>query len=153
MIRRSPSRFAIAAAAATLFALNQPARQFAQQSAQQLKQEAKQEKKQPDAQPPNRADQEPSVRISTQLVQIDVTVTDKKGEHVDNLTEDDFELSVDGKKQNITYFKLVKLPEPTRPLAPAAPAAKAPAPVAPPPSRPMKTIAPEHVVRTIAFVV
>ncbi|HEY7180001.1 MAG TPA: VWA domain-containing protein [Blastocatellia bacterium] len=156
MIRRSPSRFAVAAATATLFALNQAAPQFAQQSAQQLKQEAKQEKKQPDAQPPDRADradradQEPNVRISTQLVQIDATVTDKKGEHVDGLTEDDFELTVDGKKQNITYFRLIKLPEPK---SPAAPAAKTPNSVAPPPPTPMKTIAPEQVARTIAFVV
>src|SRR5215475_8912591 len=133
MIRRSPSRFAIAAA--TLFALNQAAPQFARQSAQQLKQEAKQEKKQPDARPPDRADQEPSVRISTQLVQIDATVTDKKGEHVEDLTEDDFELMVDGKKQNITYFRLIKLPEPKH-LA-VAPSAKTPNPVAPPPPTPM----------------
>jgi VWFA-related protein len=56
---------------------------------------------------------------------------------------------VDGKKQSITYFRLVKLPEPKRP---AAPAADAPKPVAPP-STPMKTIEPERVARTIAFVV
>ncbi|MBO0858424.1 MAG: VWA domain-containing protein [Chloracidobacterium sp.] len=109
-------------------------------------QEPKQAQKQPDAQT---QDQAPSVRISTQLVQIDATVTDKKGEHVDDLTEDDFELTLDGKKENITYFRLVRLPEPARPASPA----KAPRSVAPPPPTPMKTIAPENVVRTIAFVV
>ncbi|MDQ3012428.1 MAG: hypothetical protein M3X11_17175, partial [Acidobacteriota bacterium] len=51
------------------------------------------------------------VRISTQLVQIDAVVTDGKGNHVDNLTEDDFTLTVDGKKQTLTFFKSVKQPE------------------------------------------
>src|SRR5215831_9590357 len=110
MIRRSTSRFAIALIAA-LFAMTMAASQLAQRPQPQPKQEAKQEQKQPDAQTHG---PEPSVRISTQLVQIDATVTDKKGEHVDDLTEDDFELAVDGKKQNITYFRLVKLPEPKR---------------------------------------
>jgi VWFA-related protein len=156
MIRRSISRFAIAVIA-SLPILIQPepqnAKQLAQQPAQQLAAQQKQEKKQPDARPQDpidQADQEPSVRISTQLVQIDATVTDKKGEHVDDLTESDFELTVDGKKQTISYFRLIKLPEPKRP-DPAA--ANAPKPVAIPPSAPMKTIAPEQVTRTVAFVV
>ncbi|HZF40155.1 MAG TPA: VWA domain-containing protein [Blastocatellia bacterium] len=157
MIRRSLFRSAIAVIAALLI-LNQPASRFAQQPAPQ----PKQEKKQPDARPTDRADragradradQEPSVRISTQLVQIDATVTDKKGEHVEDLTQDDFELAVDGKKQHITYFRLVKLLEPKRPEPAAAPSRGAPKPAAPPPSTPMKTIAPEQVARTIAFVV
>jgi VWFA-related protein len=142
MLSRLRFRFAIAIIGA-LFFLNQPASRFAQQPAPRQRQETKQ----PDSQPP---DQEPSVRISTQLVQIDATVTDKKGEHVEDLNEDEFELTVDGKKQNITYFRLVKLPEPKRP---AANTANAPKPVAPPPSAPMKTIEPERVARTIAFVV
>ena len=144
MSRRLLSRFAIASIA-ILFILNQPASRLAQQSPPQQKPDAKQ----PDSQTPAR-EQETTVRISTQLVQIDATVTDKKGEHVEDLTEDDFELTVDGKKQNITYFRLVKLPEPKRP-EPAA--ANAPKPTAPPPSAPMRTIAPEQVARTIAFVV
>ncbi|MCI0524771.1 MAG: VWA domain-containing protein [Acidobacteria bacterium] len=94
--------------------------------------------------------QETTVRISTQLVQIDATVTDKKGEHVEDLTEDDFELMVDGKKQSITYFRHVRLPDPKR-LATAEP--NAPKSSAPLPVTPMKTIAPEQVSRTIAFVV
>ena len=142
MLSRPRLGFAIAIIAA-LFFLSQPTSQLAQQPAPQQKQETKQ----PDSQTP---DQEPSVRISTQLVQIDATVTDKKGEHVEDLTENDFELTVDGKKQNITYFRLVKLPEPKRPEPGAA---NAPKPAMPPPSAPMKTIAPEQVARTIAFVV
>jgi VWFA-related protein len=141
MLSRSRFRFAVAVIAA-LFALNQPASQLAQQQTPQPKQETKQ----PEAQT---TPQETTVRISTQLVQIDATVTDKKGEHVEDLAEGDFELTVDGKKQNITYFRLVKLPEPKRPEPGAA---NAPKPVAPP-SAPMMTIAPEQVARTIAFVV
>src|SRR2546422_7527471 len=44
------------------------------------------------------------VRITTQLVQVDAVVTDKKGNHVEDLTEGDFELLVDGKKQQLTHF-------------------------------------------------
>ncbi len=145
MLSRSRFRFAVAVIAviAAMFALNQPASQLAQQPTPRPKQETKQ----PDAQT---AAQEAAVRISTQLVQIDATVTDKKGEHVEDLTDGDFELTVDGKKQNITYFGRVKLPEPKRPEPGAANAPKA---VAHPPSAPMRTIAPERVARTIAFVV
>src|SRR5262249_50489152 len=70
--------------------------------------------------------------------------------HVEDLTDSDFELTVDGKKENITYFGLIKLPEPKRPAANAANAAN---PIPPLPSAPMKTIAPGQVARTIAFVV
>jgi VWFA-related protein len=144
MLRGSRSGFVIAILAA-LFIFDHPAPQFAQQPSQQPKQETKP----PEAQAPAR-EQETTVRISTQLVQIDATVTDKKGEHVEDLAEDDFELTVDGKKQNITYFRLVKLPEPKRPERTEA---NAPKPSTPPPSMPMRSIAPEQVARTIAFVV
>ncbi len=140
------SRFQVViAVTASLFMLWGPAPRLAQQPSPQPKQEAKP----PDAQAPTR-EQDAVVHISTQLVQIDATVTDKKGEHVEDLTEDDFELMVDGKKQAITYFRLVKLPEPKRP-DPAEAGASRPAAV--PPSAPMRMIAPERVARTIAFVV
>src|SRR5262245_17372543 len=60
------------------------------------------------------AQKEPAnvVRISTQLVQIDAVVTDNKGGHIEDLTENEFELTVDGKRQSLTYFSLVKQPEP-----------------------------------------
>jgi VWFA-related protein len=144
MLSRLRFSFAIAIIGA-LFIIIPPASRLAQQPAPQPKQETKQ----PDAQTPLR-EQETAVRISTQLVQIDATVLDKKGEHVEDLTEDDFELMVDGKKQNITYFRVIKLPEPKRPETDAA---NAPRSVAPPPSAPMRTIAPERVARTIAFVI
>ncbi len=136
----------VIAIVAFLFVLNQPASQLAQQS-----QPPKQEQKPATApQPSNPSDQENAVRISTQLVQIDATVTDKNGEHVEDLTEDDFMLTVDGKKQAITYFTLVKLPEP-KPAGAAGTKVSKSTPA--PPTAPAKVIAPEQVKRTIAFVV
>ena len=47
------------------------------------------------------------VRISTELVQTHVTVLDKKGSFVTGLQPDQFELQVDGKTQNISFFEEV----------------------------------------------
>src|SRR5262245_8245309 len=99
---------------------------------------------------PGRAQKEPEnvVRISTQLVQIDAVVTDKGGGHIEDLSENEFELTVDGKRQTLTYFTLVKQPEPK-----AIESAKPTNTTAPSPSLPTKTIARENINRTIAFVV
>jgi len=78
-------------------------------------------------------------------------VTDKKGDHVENLTENDFELTVDGKRQTLTHFALVKLPEPKRP-EPNGSGPKSSNPSKPPTTMPGKSITPEAVKRTIAFV-
>ncbi len=58
--------------------------------------------------------QEAVVRISTRLVQLDAIVTDKQGNHLENLSPEDFVLTVDGKPQPIEYLKLVRLIEPQR---------------------------------------
>src|SRR5215813_1406391 len=89
------------------------------------------------------------VRITTQLVQVDVVVTDKKDKHVEDLNEDDFELLVDGKKQQLTHFSHISLPMVKREPAPKK---KADAVVAPE-SMPTRQLEPEEVRRTIAFVV
>jgi VWFA-related protein len=47
------------------------------------------------------------VKISTNLIQIDVVVTDKKGNQVTNLKPEDFEIFENGKKQNITNFSYI----------------------------------------------
>jgi len=47
------------------------------------------------------------VRISTDLVQVDVVVTDKNGKVVRGLTKDDFTLFEKGKKQLISFFEFV----------------------------------------------
>src|SRR5882672_6512435 len=89
------------------------------------------------------------VRITTQLVQVDAVVTDKKGKHVEDLTEGDFELLVDGKKQQLTHFSHVSLPavrrEPT--------VKKKDDLIVAPESMPTREIAPEEVRRTVTFIV
>jgi VWFA-related protein len=47
------------------------------------------------------------VRINTQLVQTDVMVFDKQGRFIDNLKSDQFELRVDGKPVQISFFDLI----------------------------------------------
>src|ERR1044072_564034 len=47
------------------------------------------------------------IRISTDLVQLDVVVTDKSGHVVTNLSKDDFELYEEGRKQQISFFEFV----------------------------------------------
>jgi VWFA-related protein len=106
-------------------------------------------KPQPAQQKQKEQEQEGVVRISTQLVQIDAVVTDKKGEHVEDLNADDFELTIDGKKQSLTYFNQIKLPEPKSSEMKAKPSDSP----APPATMPTKMLAPEDVKRTVAFVI
>lgn len=55
--------------------------------------------------------QEPlEYEVTVELVIVEVFVTDKKGNFVDNLTKDDFEIYEDGKKVEIQYFAVV-IPE------------------------------------------
>lgn len=56
--------------------------------------------------PPQQTDD--VIKISTDLIQTDVTVFDKQGRFVDNLRREQFELLVDGKPQPITFFEKVK---------------------------------------------
>ncbi|MGE0130762.1 MAG: VWA domain-containing protein [Blastocatellales bacterium] len=76
---------------------------------------------------------EPLLRIETELVQIDVVVTDKNGKLVRELRREDFELYEDGKKQEITHFATGTSAQPAKWLAveKKKPSEK-PAPVAPP---------------------
>ena len=46
--------------------------------------------------------------MTVKLVVVEVFVTDKEGNFVDNLTKDDFEIYEDGKRVEIQYFALVK---------------------------------------------
>ncbi len=89
------------------------------------------------------------VKISTTLIQLDVTVTDKKGKIVTNLKPEDFEVYENDKKQAITNFSFVgSAPqEQSAPPAPKSNKNESGAPVPPVPVRP------EQVRRTIALVV
>lgn len=88
------------------------------------------------------------MRITTQLVQVDAIVTDKKGQHIEDLSEDDFELTVDGKPQPLTFFKLIRLVAPK--TAKAVPAKGKTPPLT---QMPTKQVDAENVRRTIALVV
>lgn len=48
------------------------------------------------------------IRVGVDLVQIDATVTDSRGQHVADLTADDFEISQDGRPQRISTFAYVR---------------------------------------------
>jgi VWFA-related protein len=61
-------------------------------------------------QPPD----EQTIRIETELVQIEVTVTDKQGKVIRDLKPTDFELKEDGKLQNISYFSVGTATRPAR---------------------------------------
>lgn len=52
--------------------------------------------------------EEEVVRISSELVQTDVSVFDKSGKFVDGLRPEQFELQVDGKTQPINFFERVR---------------------------------------------
>ncbi len=92
--------------------------------------------------PPDAPEEEPPVRLSVELVQVDVVVTDDDGRVVTDLGPDDFEVSENGRTQAITNFSVVRAP-----AAGAAPTAANPSPFAP--EAPRR----EAVRRTMALVV
>jgi len=57
------------------------------------------------------------VRIDTDLVTFEVTVTDKQGRLVPNLRQEDFRLFEDGVERKIDFFKPLKKTEEGRPLS------------------------------------
>jgi VWFA-related protein len=67
---------------------------------------AQQKKPTPSPTPP-KLEEEVVVRISTELVQTDVMVFDKQGRFVSGLKPEDFELQVEGKPQQISFFESV----------------------------------------------
>jgi len=60
---------------------------------------------------------EPLLRLETELVQIDVVVADKQGKLARDLKRVDFELFEDGKKQEITHFAIGTAAQPAKWLA------------------------------------
>lgn len=88
------------------------------------------------------------VEISTTLIQIDVTVTDKKGKIIDDLTAADFEIYENDRKQKITNFTFVSAqPDADNAALDEIENLKI---AAPPPVRELK---PDQIRRTIAVVV
>jgi len=57
------------------------------------------------------------LRIDTDLVSVDVSVTDLEGRPVRNLTKQDFRLFADGQEQQLSFFQVERRTGPARPLA------------------------------------
>ena len=88
------------------------------------------------------------VKISTTLIQVDVTVTDKEGKIIRDLKPEDFEIYENGKKQEITNFSFVSVDSATKQTQ--VKSNKTDKPLIP---LPPVSIKPEQVRRTIALVV
>lgn len=102
------------------------------------------------AQKPTPTPDDDVVKISTSLIQIDVTVTDRAGKIVTDLKPEDFEIYENGEKQNVSSLSFVSNVKTTmlEPMQTRKPDKNAvPVPVPP------RTIRPEQVRRTIALVV
>src|SRR5688572_6797719 len=54
--------------------------------------------------------QTPTFKVQVDYVDVDVLVTDKDGRFVRDLTRDDFEVSEDGRRQQIANFSVVDIP-------------------------------------------
>jgi VWFA-related protein len=97
--------------------------------------------------PPQEPDAADVVKITTNLVQIDAVVTDRRGRHVTDLRPDEVEMLENGKAQKITDFSYIKVGR-------AAEAANKPSETAGTAiPGPPKTLRREEVRRTIALVV
>src|SRR5882757_9725382 len=90
------------------------------------------------------------VKITTNLIQIDVTVTDSKGRLVTDLKPEEVEIYENGKKQDITNFSFINAE--TKTISKQTPGKNTDKnkPVVPPPPLKLK---PEQVRRTFALVV
>ncbi|MGQ0760660.1 MAG: VWA domain-containing protein [Acidobacteriota bacterium] len=72
---------------------------------------------QPSPQKPQQEAQEEILRITTELVQTDVVVTDKNDQLVTDLKFDDFEVYDNGKRQELKFMELVSIGSPRDRLA------------------------------------
>ncbi len=61
--------------------------------------------------PPDPAAQAPIFRTDINVVRVDVIVTDRQGNPVNDLKQEDFEVTEDGKPQSIQTFKLINIAE------------------------------------------
>ncbi|HZS06906.1 MAG TPA: VWA domain-containing protein [Blastocatellia bacterium] len=66
---------------------------------------------------PQQARQEPTLRIDTDLIVIDVTATDAAGNYVRDLRAEDFQVYEDGKPHRIDFFTVTSEATLSRPLA------------------------------------
>src|SRR5688572_20777831 len=73
----------------------------------------------------------PRFPAATELIEVEVIVTDGKGVPVLDLRKEDFVLLEEGRPQTITQFTLRQTPRAAQRAAAAAPATAAPSPVTP----------------------
>jgi VWFA-related protein len=103
--------------------------------------------------PPARVESNPQkddvVRVTTNLVQVDVVVTDAGGKQVTDLRPEELEVFEDGKRRQLTNFSYVS----TERTRDAAPGVQSPAGVADGPKVAPALLRPEQTRRTIALVV
>lgn len=62
---------------------------------------------QPVRTPPQKPAQDDVLRVTTNLVQVDIVVTDNEGRQVTDLGPEEFEISENGKRQAITHFSYI----------------------------------------------
>ena len=114
------------------------------------------------AQQPQQPAPEATFRASTDLVTIDAVVTDRDGQLVTNLTREDFEVTVAGKRQTLEQAVYIRTQEQPQVLAaahaaavPSGPGAPAIVPAGSMASRALHSTrtSPDQVARTIAIVV
>ncbi|HEX8634853.1 MAG TPA: VWA domain-containing protein [Pyrinomonadaceae bacterium] len=110
----------------------------------------------PSPAPDDNDDDDDVVRITTNLVQVDAVVVDRKGKQVTDLTPDDFEIFEDKRPQKLTNFSYI-LTESALPAASTETVGATRRPAdktsVPPPAPPPRRLRPEQVRRTMALVV
>src|SRR5262245_44326057 len=95
------------------------------------------------------------VRITTKLVQVDATVSDRSGKQVTNLGIDDFEITENGRPQKITNFSYIApfAAQPRQTTSSSSSSSNPKDRTSNPPPVPLKALRPEQVHRAIALVV
>jgi VWFA-related protein len=102
--------------------------------------------------PPQRptSDTAEVVRITTNLVQIDAVVTDRRGQHIADLGAEEFEVYEDGRPQQISNFSYISTPLESNTRSTETPKSESNTPL---PPNPPEQLRPEQVRRSIALIV
>jgi len=110
---------------------------------------------QPSPTPQRQEQDDEVVRITTNLVQVDVVVTDRDGNQVTDLGVGDFEIMENGRPQSLTNFSYITTAAPTKTdaMAAASPAATPKSGRGTTPIVPPAQLRPDQVRRAIALVV